>query len=344
MKHFKNRSNLPKLKDNATHARAHSAYWFGSNDPRDSPNKGLISAIISAFAFAAIVSGGHAFASEDDLSHYPNGVNTIVNGILPAPGSVQFYNYSEYYEADELDGSHGQSIVPNFHAKIAVDAPRLVYTWPGQLGPFHVSSGLLTTVADIKLTAGPESGEISGFTDLIVEPFYLSYARPDHKFFAYIGPDIWLPTGSYSKTRLTNLGNNYYTIGMGLHMTYLPTKDTEFDASIVPEFNSTNRATDYKSGDSVNIDVAAHFRPFANSLPHLRIAFQGYVHKQYQDDTVNNAQYLNGNKGQEVGLGPQLEYDIGNKGGILFKYDQEFAVQNRPKGHRIWFEFSAPIK
>ncbi|WP_145203725.1 hypothetical protein [Sphingobium sp. B2] len=80
-------------------------------------------------------SPGAALASEGGLSHYPTGVNTTANGMLPPPGKLQFYNYSQLYIADEVVDGHGQSVVPDFHAEIAVDAPRIVYT----LSLIHIS-------------------------------------------------------------------------------------------------------------------------------------------------------------------------------------------------------------
>jgi hypothetical protein len=50
----------------------------------------------------------------------------------------------------------------------------------------------------------------------------------------------------------------------------------------------------------------------------------------------------NGNRGQEFGIGPQIRYDI-PFGGFVLKYQQEYAVRNRPAGYRVWFQFAFPL-
>ena len=181
----------------------------------------------------------------------------------------------------------GSKLIPGFKANIAVEGPRFIYTWPMALGPFHVSSGIVPAFASINLSAEGHSGRAFGLVDTDFEPLYLSYANPTHTFFAYAGPEIYSPNGSYKLGRMVNLGENYVTITpVGLHMTWMPTNLWEFDTSLVPQVNFTNPATHYRSGDSLTVDYAVHYRPFT-TIPKLRFALQGYVFKAFQDDTVN---------------------------------------------------------
>jgi hypothetical protein len=297
---------------------------------------------IAAAGLIGVAAGGQAHASENGLTHYPDGINTVLNGVLPAPGTLQGYSYSLDYDATSFDGANGNKQIPGFKANIAVEGPRFVYTWPVGLGPFHFSSGIVPAFANITLSAEGHSGRAFGLVDLAVEPLYVSYSNPSHTFFAFFGPDIYTPNGSYKADRMVNLGNNYVTIAPGLHTTWMPNHKWELDASFVPQINFTNAATHYRSGDSLTVDYAVHYRPF-ESIPKLRFAVQGYVFRAVQDDTVNGVKYLNGFRGQAFAIGPQIEYDIVPRGGILFKYQQEVDVQNRSKGSRFWVEYSQPI-
>lgn len=283
-----------------------------------------------------------AKATENGLNHYAIGVNTVFDGVLPAQGHLQFYNYSEYYDATVFNGSDGKKLIPGFHAGIEADAPRFIYTYPGKIGPFVFASGIIPTIVNLNLSAEGRSGNSFGFADVDIEPLYIGYQSPKHSFFAYIGTDIWLPNGSYSSSRLTNLGLNYWTVAPGLFTTWFPTSRIEISTAVVPEINGTNSATHYHSGSDITVDSSIHYAPF-RSMPQLRFAIQGYVYKQFQNDTINGKVYLNGFRGQAIGLGPQIEYNITKRSAILFKYDREFAVKNRPSGSRFWIEFTLPI-
>ncbi len=284
-----------------------------------------------------------AQASENGLSHYPNGVNTVLTGILPAPGDLQFFSYSQYYDVTGLPGENGKPVVPDFKADIKVEAPRLVYTYPVNISKnIHLSSGIITTFVGQSINAAGHRDSATGFADIDIEPLYVTYANDRHNFFIYGGMDIWAPTGSYNKNRLANLGYNYWTFAPDIFMTWFPNPKVEISTAIVSEFNTTNSATHYHSGSAINIDQSVHLRPF-DSLPKLRLAVQGYWHQQLGDDTVDGMPVDGGFKGREFGIGPQIEYDLFKKGGILFKYDREVGVVNRPAGNRFWFELTFPV-
>ncbi len=233
-------------------------------------------------------------------------------------------------------------MVPDFHADIKVDAPRLVYTYPIALGPFHLSSGIIPTIEDEKLSLDGRKGHVTGISDIDLEPLYLSWSNKKHSLFIYGGADIWAPTGSYNKAKLVNLGRNYWTFGPDVFLTWYPNKKIEISTAAIVEINTTNHATNYHSGSAVSFDWSVHYRPF-DSAPKLRFAVQGYYHQQFTNDTVNGAVVEDGFRGRSFAIGPQVEYDIVRHGGLLFKVDKEFDVENRPRGTKYWIEFAIPI-
>jgi hypothetical protein len=292
-----------------------------------------------AFLAAGFIVSTVAHATENGLSHYPVGVNTIANGILPPPGKLGFYNYMQDYDANSFLGNDGNRIIPGFHANVAVVAPRILYTWPITLGPFHITSGIIPTFLNVDVSAAGRHGHAVGLGDITLEPFHLSYWSPSHNLFVYFGPDIWIPTGKYNRNSLANTGLNYYSVSPNFNITYYPSSRWEISTSIAPEFNTTNRETNYHSGSDITIDAGIGYRPI-ESIPKLKIAVQGFFYRQFSGDSVSGQEVDGGFKGRAIGLGPQLSYDIGH-GGIALKFQREFDVRNRSSGNRIWFEFAS---
>jgi hypothetical protein len=69
----------------------------------------------------------------------------------------------------------------------------------------------------------------------------------------------------------------------------------------------------------------------------------GYYYKQSTSDfrggiLVNG----DGNKGQAVGIGPQIRFKL-HPGAITLKWQTEMAVRNRAEGDRFWLQFYHPF-
>ncbi|WP_028218626.1 SphA family protein [Paraburkholderia oxyphila] len=281
-----------------------------------------------------------ASSTENGLTTYPLGVNTVLDGILPPPGATQFYNYTEYYFANKFSGPGGKSAIPDFHSEALVDAARVVHTWGGTLGPFTWSSGVVVPVVHLHLDVPGASGTRTAPGDIIAQPFMIGYSNPSHTFFAFLTNDISLPSGAYSVNRLANTGVNYYAYQPNLSMTWFPGPQWELSATAQVEFHSPNHATNYHSGDVASLDYLIGY----SVTPKVQIGLQGYFLKQFTDDTVNGQTAPgDGFRGQTIGVGPQLRYDLGPGAAIAFKYQHEFAVRNRPQGDRLWVQFAFPV-
>lgn len=284
-----------------------------------------------------------ALATENGQVHYPIGVNSIMNAALPAPGETQSYHYFQSYRSTRLNDGHGKSIDPDFEANVLAWAPRVIHTWEEKLGPFYLASGMILPITRVELRAFGRKDTSTGFSDPVLSPLYLYYVNATGTFFAYAGPDIYVPVGRYDKDRLANNGLHYWAIAPNASVTWMPTPRWEFSSTLYSEFNFRNSATDYKSGNSVTLDFNASYKPIAN-LPKLKVALQGYAMKQFTDDDQPGVEFENGNRGQAFALGPQVSYDIAQgKGAVLLKYQREFSVENRSQGERLWFEVAIPF-
>ncbi|CRM38141.1 Protein involved in meta-pathway of phenol degradation [Pseudomonas sp. 37 R 15] len=282
-------------------------------------------------------------SSESGQVHYPIGVSTVMNGVLPLPGQTSHYHYVQYYESDRLNDGDGRSSIPDFKAEVYAWAPRIVHTWSEGIGPFYISSGIIAPITQVTVRAFGKEETSAGMADPVISPAHLYYVNSTGTFFAFGGLDIYVPIGKYDKDRIANNGLNYWTFAPTFNFTWLPTARTEVSMTFYSEFNTRNRATNYKSGSVLTVDGDIAYRLFPGN-PKIKVALQGFATKQFTDDTSSEVDIVNGNRGQAFGFGPQLSYDLaGGFGGVLVKYQKEFGAENRSEGDRLWFEVSLPF-
>lgn len=306
------------------------------------------------FTYAGIIALSSVFfttsahATENGLTHYPTDVNTVADGIMPAPGTGLVDIYTQWYNATSFRGGSGKSEIPGFDSSISIFSPRLLYSLPQTftlIKPFesYVTIGVIAPLLNLNLELYNQHGHILGLGDIGLETD-ISFDRPQSGFFSYLGVDTFLPTGSYNPDRVANLGYNYYTVEPQYNLTWFPKRGLELDESFIFDVNTTNGSTHYHSGADFENDYALHYTAFPNILPNVNFGVQGYTYKQIQNDTVDGMVYNNGNKGQSFGIGPQITINMfHNRGGIDIKYTHQFAVRNQPKGEKIWVEFGIPF-
>ena len=82
-------------------------------------------------------------ATEDGASVYPAGVETILPGMMPAPGSTMFLLFECFYQTNELTDSHGHALTPGFHLRIEGTAPKIVHNW----GVHFLGGSIVSTLA-----------------------------------------------------------------------------------------------------------------------------------------------------------------------------------------------------
>lgn len=286
-----------------------------------------------------------AYASENGLSHFPVGVNTMASGILPAPGESEIAIYSEYSNDTYFAGKDGKGSIPGFDSSVFTVVPRTLYTLPKDLDPIGVpiTFGVIVPLVDLHLNIGPEHGSIFGVADIDFETD-LQFNSPQNGFFSYAGLATYFPVGSYDKSRLANLGQNYFTFHPQYAISWFPDRNVELDNTISASFNTTNEATDYHSGASLYDEYSANYRLFANKYPSFYVGLIGFAQKQIQNDTAYGKVYDGGFRSQSFGVGPQFSYYMfHNRGGIIIKYIHQYGVRNQARGDQIWAEFAFPL-
>lgn len=282
-----------------------------------------------------------AWASENGSQHYPIGVLTVQNGTMPPPGMLQLQNYFLSLSSGSLANNTGGNAAPNFSLYVQADAPRFLYTWKPKIGPFHYSNGFVFPITHLSLSvAGAHDSDFHpGDIDIAN---YLSYASANHKLNYYFGFETYLPVGAYNKNNLVNAGNNFWTFAPTFDVTYKPSPKGELAVSVLTEFNTENSANHYHSGSDIDFDYGTTWRPWDKARK-FGFGVQGYFYKQLSDDTQNGAKVgTDGYRGREFGIGPQLRYDW-PFGGLVVKYQHEYAVVDRPRGEKVWVEFALPV-
>lgn len=284
-----------------------------------------------------------AWASENETQHYPVGINTVATGILPPPGMVQYLDYFQIADLSGDRGSDGEVTNPNKKLTAITNAPRVLYSWKGvSIAGLHWTTGVVLPLVhlDLKVAPGLQGRDFS-LADVDIQN-YLSGHNATHTLFYSVGFDATLPTGHYDTDQLVSTGTNYYTFAPSVNATWIPNARVELTGTVNAEFNTTNPATHYLSGNDIDLDYGITYRPLAHSN-RFGVSLQGYFFQQLGDDKIAGIKVgSDGNKGREFGIGPQLRYDIAF-GGFIMKYQRLYAVENRTGGNRFWLELAIPL-
>ncbi|NWK94483.1 hypothetical protein DM806_02065 [Sphingobium lactosutens] len=286
-------------------------------------------ALALAAAFAAVAAS--AQATETGGGAYPNGAESIGVARLPPPGTY-LLGYSTYYAADRLNDAHGDSAVPDFAVDAFANIARFVRPTDKRILGATCAMQTFVPVVDLTVHAAGARQHKFGPGDMIVNPFMLGWTKGNLNIIATM--DTYVPTGRYRKGDLANIGCNYWTFEPVLAVTYAdPKGGPEVSAKIMYDFNTKNKATDYRSGQEFHADVAAAY----NFNP-LTIGVTAYYYKQTSDDRQNGLRVgPDGNRGEACAAGPLLRYQLGHVP-ITAQWQHEFHAENRPQGAKFWLK------
>ncbi len=288
-------------------------------------------------ALGLVAAATPAVATENSGTHYPVGLDTVVSGVLPPPGTYLF-NYSVAYAANRLNDSNGDSLIPGFRVRSAVNSVRLLQTWDTSiLGANPVSEIVVPLVYAYAENSRRGNQDKFGIGDINLAPFQLAWHSPS--FHAYAGPRIFLPTGGYDRNDVVNIGLNYYTIGMSLGMSWFPVKELQIGTKFFYNTNTRNSSTQYRSGNELSMDYVVGYQ--LNEK--FNVGVNGYYYRQLTDDKVNGRLFRDGFKGEVLAVGPTLRYNLTEKVALTVKHQHEVLAYNRPRGDRFWLQFVIPL-
>lgn len=186
------------------------------------------------------------------------------------------------------------------------------------------------------ISAGPydvnRRDAASGLGDIYVSPVMLNWTLGNHHL--TFAPGVFMPTGSYSTTRLANPGRNQWGFNIGGSWTWLhPTRGHEISVTAGYIINTRNAATDYTTGDAIHVDwlIGQHFSE------QFGVGFIGYWYQQVTDDSGNRPLSFatRGFRGSGVGLGAAVLWtpaSLGGRASLIAKWIHDVDSTNRFRG------------
>ncbi|MDD5285765.1 MAG: transporter, partial [Desulfuromonadaceae bacterium] len=150
-----------------------------------------------------LLSGRQACATEGGGGAYPNGAEDFMSGAVPPPGTY-FINYFTYYSADKLADNSGKSALPVFKLNVTADVLRLIHVTDKQILGGFWAMHLFLPIMNVDVTVPGAAKSKTGLGDIIIDPFILSWHGKN--WHAATGLDLYIPTGSYDKNDLANVG------------------------------------------------------------------------------------------------------------------------------------------
>jgi len=290
----------------------------------------LISSLIASVSVAE--------ATENGLTLWPQGVQTVASAILPPPGGIEYYQYNLYYSASSFKNNKGQSLSPNIGVDFFGHADRLEYTWPTTYGNWNFSSQAIMTIGAPTVQLDSHKQTNVGVTYLYFTPIQFTYNTPN--FHLLIGEAAYIPVSSYDPTRFANASLNYYGFNQEIAVTWFPTPRWEVSAQANFTINGRNPATNYLSGAVFALDYGINYKPFEN-ISNFQVGLAGFVTEQLSSDELAGLKI--GNHIQAIGVGPQFIYYMTPAAAIVLKWQHAVFARNTTNGDRVWLEFAFPL-
>jgi hypothetical protein len=146
-----------------------------------------------------------------------------------------------------------------------------------------------------------------------------------------VGVFGFAPTGDYSKRQLANTSLNHWAVMNRIAATYFdPKTGWQVNGAAIYSVNWENPATDYETGNILNLDGA-----ITKNFGRWGVGAVGYAMIQTTGDSGSGAR-LGSFESRVFGAGPIVTYMLGdprNPLTFIAKYYQEFDAKNTFEGH-----------
>jgi hypothetical protein len=257
----------------------------------------------------------------EGLTPYLPGVSVgAAAGALPPPGTY-FANDNVFVDGGVKNNS-GNNVGANVW--LDVEIPSVLYVPNFQvLGASYAAALVVPYVfkgVDATGTGAPGARATisNGLFNTIIQPIGLSW-NLHNGFFVSTGLSIYLPDGYYSHASGTNaigqagaqvtsqasIANNFWTFEPSAAISYLQ-NDWNLTLHAVVDVNSENNTTNYQSGDIFYLDYTA-----TKTFGKWTVGGGGNWTQQFTDDTISGTKFNDGNREENLLLGPYVGYDFG---------------------------------
>jgi len=276
-----------------------------------------------------------ANATENGISIYPVGAETVLPGVMPPAGKTLFAEFDDFYQANGLMDGNGRSVVPGFHVRVGAVAGKLTHNWGVKFLGGELATWAALPVLYEHLDGPFGNLQKTGVGNPDIGVLSLVYHRSAWHW--WYGVDTLTPGWQYKKTDILNVGQHNYAVAADGAFSYLPQRGaTEVSSKIQYIVNYTDGATDYRSGG----EFIWEYNALHNITKKLSFGVDGYYYQQLTDDRQGGVDI--GNRGRVLAVGPEFRYHIGKVVSVL-KYQKETLVENRTRGGALWAEFGVPL-
>ena len=304
---------------------------------------GILTSLVGIATVVAMITGaGVLDASEFGVGTYRPGQVDLFAGTLPPPGGMLVKDYFLFQDASLTALPLNAPVRLHTHTVTYTNATFITYTTPWRIfgANWGVAALAQSRIANQTLKVTPmgrptstQHSTVGGFGDLIVSPLMLNWNFS--KFHLVGALMFYAPTGSYDRRRIIDIGLNRWAIEPDVGVTWMD-PETGRHASLFAGYtvNAENPSTHYVSGNEFHTDFV-----LAQHLAHGLVGgIAGYAVQQTTADSGSDAN-LGAFKGRVIGLGPLVGATVPIFKvpiSFSFKYDFEFAAQNRSTGNELW--------
>jgi hypothetical protein len=276
---------------------------------------------------------------------YPLGMSATNSGVTPESG-ITYSNLLAVYSRDKLMGPNGELLATGNNSVI-MDLNSVA--WVSRktiLGGAKFSMSATLPVANNSLTSDV-AGRISGgrgLADSYYQPFILGWQKKGAAIRAVYG--FLAPTGGFKAGQNNNVGSGYWTHALSSGQTVYLTKDrsTSISAFQMYEFHTTQKGTNIRPGQTLNLDYS-----LMQSLPlrsewGLQIGVAGYGQWQTTDKagpTITPEQAKAHYRVNALGFASNVSLPR-RKVSMGFKYFKEFSNKSTFQGYSV--QISGSIK
>ncbi len=234
-------------------------------------------------------------------------------GALPPPGL--YFSYDVDYEWGKLHSPY-----VNIKASNVSMAAALLWSTPYKFLGANYALGIAQPYKIAHTTLNTPSGESKysnhGLMSTTIMPLLLSWDL-GNGFHLGTGTAFVFKNGKHATVchngscanTPENLANRYYTVQPNLALSYFH-NDWAFTMNNTFDFNTRNKKTDYRSGNTYYLDLTATKR-----INKWTVGLIGNWTKQFTDDKkggrVVQGLYSEGSRVEHVMFGPILGYDFG---------------------------------
>lgn len=271
-----------------------------------------------------------ANATEGGTSIDPPGVESTASSALPPPGFYGITYYRNYHASSAKDNQGNTVTGPDFKLNVNALVNRFIWVTPNQVAGGSLAFQAVLPIARVSLDVAPGISQArTGLGDSTIGVgigWHFS-----EKLHALGALDLDIPTGSYQKHDIANIGTNHWAVSPKLGFTYMQKEGINWDLRNTLVFNTKNRDTDYRSGIEWYADYTLGWG-FGNGLV---TGVTGYMYKQLSNDKLAG-HAVNGSKGRAIAFGPSIRYTTSNGLMLSAKFEREFNVRNRADGRSLW--------